>query len=85
MSHASNFESMVVTHIQNRARSSPIITERAIDEAISQIASTISSLYPTTEDERAQVRNRLLARFLVTMEIGVSVATQHQPWLADAR
>jgi hypothetical protein len=85
MSHASNFESMVVTHIQNRARSSPVITEKAIDEAISQIASTMSSLYPTTEDERAQVRDRLLARFLVTMEIGVSVATQHQPWLADAR
>jgi|LauGreDrversion4_2_1035121.scaffolds.fasta_scaffold05932_5 hypothetical protein len=85
MSQASNFESMVVTHIQNRARSSTTITERSIEEAISEIASAMSALYPITEEDRVHVRDRLLARFLVTMDIGVSVATQHQPWLADAR
>jgi hypothetical protein len=85
MSHASSFESMVVTHIQNRARSSPTITENSIEEAISEIASAMSGLYPITAADRALVRDRLLARFLVTMDIGVSVATQHQPWLADAR
>jgi hypothetical protein len=85
MTQASSFESMVVTHIQNRARSSSSITEKSIEDAISEIATAMSGLYPITEADRVHVRDRLLARFLVTMEIGVSVATQHQPWLADAR
>ena len=85
MSQAGKFESMVVTHIQNCAQSNPTITERSIEDAIAEIATSMSRLYPITDADREHVRDRLLARYLVTMDIGVSVATQHEPWLANAR
>jgi hypothetical protein len=79
------FEQMVVAHIQNQARMSQRITEGSVIEAIEVMATVMATIYTISDVARMRIRDRLLARYQITMDIGRVVAARHEPWLAKAR
>jgi hypothetical protein len=78
-------EQLAATYIQLQANTTTAITEQMIESSISQTRTNWSAQFPTSDKEHAVIRARLLARYLVTMDIGVSVAVRHEPWYAEVR
>jgi hypothetical protein len=79
------FELMVVAHIQNQARMSQRITEESVIDAIAKMATAMAAMYTISDVAQVRIRERLLSRYQITMDIGVVVAANHEPWLAKAR
>ena len=79
------FELMVVAHIQNQARMSQRITEESVIDAIAKMATAMAAMYTISDVAQVRIRERLLSRYQITLDIGVVVAANHEPWLAKAR
>jgi hypothetical protein len=82
---ALQLEDFVVTEILRLAKDGQAITERLIDEAIGEMSALFANRISITAEDRKNIRGRLLARYLVTMELGISISSEHVPWIGEAR
>jgi Z1 domain len=61
-------------------------TEGQLKEHLSLLADKLADMYPTSEVERAEVLNDLLARLRVSMDVGTSLREDDvRPWLDSRR
>src|SRR5688500_7146512 len=57
----------------------------ATEEELRTLVDGIGKILNVQEDERRAVANRIMERQRIRMDTGVTLATEHKPWLAARR